>query len=216
MPAVGVVVAPPRGSQSRRCGFDQSGRPGAPLLARRIALPPGPPSGHTWCCGFEAQRNPRAKRLFTGGVNRDGRCTSAPLLEPAEREGNERPAWLFLYRSQDQSTRRYPLVRPALGHRGDLCRGAPTSRPRDPAAMVGSGDQPHNAAALLGLFSLVTLRASEALVQDGVTPRQGAGIANPNSPSAMLSPPSASASGHHRLSPTHRILATSPKSPAPC
>jgi hypothetical protein len=51
----------------------------------------------------------------------------------------------ILHRSQSRSGRHTPLVRPSLVHRGDLCRGPPSSRCRDPTPVVPPGHRTHNA-----------------------------------------------------------------------
>lgn len=64
------------------------------------------------------------------------------------------------------------MVCAALVRGGHICGSAPAFRCRDAASVVGQGHCPHHAS-VLGLFSLVTVWADEAL-KNGWKPRRAA------------------------------------------
>jgi DDE superfamily endonuclease len=142
------------------CGYHRvlsrrrwSGRAAARLLLAellRAFVPPGAPV----VVGLDETLERRwGRRIAARGIYRD------PVRSSPRRR--VRPPGAPVHRPRRGAGGGSRLVRPALVGGGDLRRGPAAPRHGDAAAVVGRRRRARHAPALLGLFSLVALRASD-------------------------------------------------------
>src|SRR4051812_31865011 len=111
------------------------GRPGDPLAAghgRGLARP---------------HRAADRARLGHGALASPGQAGPGPLALGPRCRRRIRAAGLRVHRPGRRSARRAALVRAAVVGGGDVRRGAPAPRRREPAPVVGPGDRAHDAGA---------------------------------------------------------------------
>src|SRR3954454_14740124 len=111
------------------------GRPEDPLAA-----------GHGRGLGRPDRAADRA-RLGHGALASPGQAGPGPLALGPRCRRRIRAAGLRVHRPGRRSARRAALVRAAVVGGGDVRRGAPAPRRREPAAVVGPGDRAHDAGA---------------------------------------------------------------------